>query len=83
MIEIKRNCSSSIHDNPLKDKITYGDFTIVLTENDYDLLDDIMLELKLNKLDALQEVIAAGLVYIEQQIDPHYAGEWQPKGMIE
>ena len=40
MIEIKRNCSSSIREQ--KDKITYGDFTISITGSDYEMLSKIL-----------------------------------------
>lgn len=40
MIEIKRNCSSSITRRP--DKITYGDFTITISGYDYEMLSKIL-----------------------------------------
>lgn len=61
MITIKRNCSSSIHDNPLKDKITFGDFTIVISEVDYTAFDWLSRDLSLKPADLLQEVILAGI----------------------
>lgn len=40
MIEVKRNCSSSITRRP--DKITYGDFTITISGRDYEMLKKIL-----------------------------------------
>lgn len=61
MITIKRNCASSIHDNPLKDKITFGDFTIVISEEDYQVFDLWRNELKCKPEELLQTVIRQGL----------------------
>lgn len=83
MIEIKRSCNSSVRNDPEKSTMSFNVFNIKLTGEDYDLITDIMLELNLKAVDALQAVIDAGLIYIEQQIDPDYHEEWQPKGMIE
>ena len=61
MITIKRNCSSSIHDNPLKDKITFGDFTIVISEEDYKVFDMLRIALEAKPDELLQTVISEGL----------------------
>ena len=61
MITIKRNCSSSIHDNPLKDKITFGDFTIVIEGYDYKAFDWLKNELEIKPEGLLDEIIHAGL----------------------
>ena len=71
MITIKRNCSSSIHDNPLKDKITFGDFTIVISEEDYKAFDILRVIFALKPDELLQEVILAGIDrMIEKCKDP-------------
>lgn len=71
MITIKRNCSSSIHDNPLKDKITFGDFTIVISEEDYKAFDILRVVFALKPDELLQEVILAGIdMMMEKCKDP-------------
>lgn len=67
MITIKRNCSSSIHDNPLKDKITFGDFTISISEEGYQVFDLLRVELNLKPVELLEEAIAAGLQRIKEE----------------
>ena len=67
MITIKRNCSSSIHDNPLKDKITFGDFTISISEEGYQVFDLLRIELNLKPVELLEEAIAAGLQRIKEE----------------
>lgn len=68
MIEIKRNCSSSISDRAEHHKITFGDFTIVLSYDDYGLFSDIRSELKLSPIDALQEILYAGMETLLDEI---------------
>lgn len=71
MITIKRNCASSIHDNPLKDKITFGDFTIVISEEDYKAFDILRVVFALKPDELLQEVILAGIdKMMEKYEDP-------------
>lgn len=71
MIEIKRSCNSSIHDNPLKDKITFGYFTIVISEIDYTAFDWLSRDLSLKPADLLQELILAGIdKMMEKYEDP-------------
>ena len=40
MIEIKRNCSSSVRRSP--EKVTYGDFTITISGSDYARFEKIL-----------------------------------------
>lgn len=61
MITIKRNCSSSVRDDPVNHKITYGDFTITIDEGSYDLLRSMMDEIKINAVEALRFAIYEGL----------------------
>lgn len=61
MIEIKRSCNSSIRQDPVKHSITFGAFTIRITEEEWDLLDQFMQETNLPPADALQELIYAAL----------------------
>ena len=61
MIEIKRNCSSSVRNDPVKHQITFGDFTIRITEEDYDQLDLILQDCKLQPVEALEELIYAAI----------------------
>lgn len=61
MIVIKRNCSSSIRDDPLKDKITFGDFTIVISYEDHEAFDWLKIELKASPMDLLQMIILEGI----------------------
>lgn len=62
MITIKRNCSSSIHDNPIKNSLTFGDFTIRFEGCDYEVFDWLKNELKAKSEDVLQEVMLAGII---------------------
>lgn len=73
MIEIKRNCSSSIHDNPLKEKITYGDFTIVISEKDYKSYDWLKFNLGISPTEMLQLVILAGIDSMKEEYE--YPGD--------
>ena len=61
MIEIKRKCSSSIRFDPVKKQITFGDFTLRITEEDYDQWDLILQDCKLSPVEALEELIYAAL----------------------
>ena len=67
MITIKRNCSSSIHDNPIKDSITFGAFTIRIDGYDYRDFDWLKNELNLKADELLHEIIFAGLGRIVEQ----------------
>ena len=58
MIEIKRNCSSSIKQS--EEKISFGDFTIVVSGGDYATFEKILSKYQ-NKATALGMVIAQGI----------------------
>ena len=59
MIEIKRNCSSSIMDNG--DLMSFGDFTIRFTGDHYIMFMETMNELKKDPQSTLAEIISRGL----------------------
>lgn len=61
MITIKRSCNSSVRDDPVNHKITYGAFTITIEEGSYDLLRSMMDEIKINAVEALRFAIYEGL----------------------
>lgn len=61
MIEIKRKCSSSIRQDPVKHYITFGDFTLKITDEEWDLLDQFMQDTATTPIEALQELIYAAL----------------------
>ena len=61
MIEIKRKCSSSVRNDPVKKQITFGDFTLRITEEDYDQWDLILQDCQLSPVEALEELIYAAL----------------------
>lgn len=61
MIEIKRKCSSSVRNDPVKKQIIFGDFTLRITEEDYDQWDLILQDCKLSPVEALEELIYAAL----------------------
>lgn len=58
MIEIKRNCSSSITDHG--DSLTFGDFTIRFTDDEYIMFMQFV-NTKLDRQDALRCTILEGL----------------------
>lgn len=59
MIEIKRNCSSSIRDHG--DCVTFGDFTIRISGDFYIRLMEIKNELDSDLQKALTEIVYRGL----------------------
>ena len=61
MIEIKRNCSSSVRNDPVKQQITFGDFTIRITEEDWQQFDFVLQDCQLKPVEALEELIYAAL----------------------
>ncbi len=61
MIELKRKCSSSIRQDPVKHSITFGDFTLKITEDDWDIFDQVLQDCKLSPVEALEELIYAAL----------------------
>ena len=63
MIEIKRSCNSSIRNDLEKRQITFGAFTIRITEADYTVFDWLLMEKKLKAADLLQDLIDAGIEY--------------------
>ena len=58
MIEIKRNCSSSIRQR--EDSVSYGDFTIVISGKDYAIFEKILSKYK-DKATALGMIIGQGI----------------------
>lgn len=81
MIEIKRKCSSSIRNDPVKKQITFGDFTLRITEEDWDQWDLILQDCKLSPVEALEELIYAALDLYNTKLvrkqceDCRYGGE--------
>ena len=69
MIVIKRNVSSSIKDNCIDEKITFGDFTITLSEVEYRELQAIMDDDGLKPLEALQVALEEGLWHLNIECD--------------
>lgn len=61
LIEIKRNCSSSIRNDPVKQQITFGNFTIKITEEEWQQFDIVLQDCKLSPVEALEELIYASL----------------------
>lgn len=61
MITIKRNCSSSVREDPVNHKITLGDFTIKIDEGSYDMFRYLMDEIKIDAVECLRFVIYEGL----------------------
>lgn len=75
MIEIKRKCSSSVRNDPVEKKITFGDFTIRITEEDWDHFDSVLQDCKLSPVEALEQVLYAAL-------DPYWYSRltYKPEG---
>ena len=60
MIEIKRNCSSAVTDRG--DRITFGDFTITISDDDYIKFREIMNKYPVLKVvNILEILISEGL----------------------
>lgn len=68
MIEIKRSCNSSIRNDPVKQYITFGAFTLKITEEDWQLFDCILQDCKLSPVEALEELIYAALADYEKKL---------------
>ena len=65
MIEIKRNCSSSIRNDPEKLQITFGDFTIKITATNWMTFNEIIRRFNFKPDELLKNIILKGL------------GEWE------
>ena len=62
MIEIKRNCSSSIKYHPEDQQITFGDFTIRITTRHAAMFDWLKIDEQINNPTVLlEEIIQEGL----------------------
>ena len=61
MITVKRNCSSSRKDSLEKLTYTFGDWTIIFTEEEYRAITDLIAESKERPEDILQAIIEEGL----------------------
>lgn len=68
MIELKRKCSSSVRQDPVKHSITFGDFTLKITEEDWQLFDCVLQDCKLSPVEALEELIYAALADYEKKL---------------
>lgn len=68
MIELKRKCSSSVRQDPVKRSITFGDFTLKITEDDWQLFDCVLQDCKLSPVEALEELIYAALADYEKKL---------------
>lgn len=69
MIEIKRKCSSSIRNDPVKKQITFGDFTLRITEEDWEQFDLILQDSQVSPIEALEELMYAALLYNTKQCE--------------
>lgn len=61
MIELKRKCSSSVRQDPVKHSITFGDFTLKITDEEWQKFDLILQDCKLSPVEALEEMIYAAI----------------------
>ena len=61
MITIKRNCNSSIKEDPEEHKMTFGAFTIKFDEDDYGAFEWLRTLLDLKSEELLQELLLAGI----------------------
>lgn len=61
MIIVKRNCSSSRKDSLEKQTYTFGDWTIIFSEDEYRYLTDLISDSKEKPEDILQAIIEEGL----------------------
>lgn len=61
MITVKRNCSSSRKDSLEKQTYTFGDWTIVFSEDEYRYFTDLVSDSKEKPEDILQAIIEEGL----------------------
>ena len=80
MITIKRSCSSSICEDPVNHKITFGDFTITIDEGSYDIFRYLMDEIKINAAEALRFVIYEGLDAMMPEKDEYNKFEGSAEG---
>lgn len=67
MIEIKRSCNSSIRDNLEKRQITFGAFTIRITEADYTAFNWLKFLLKIDTIEMLLLVINVGIDSMKEE----------------
>lgn len=63
MIEIKRNCSSSVRNDPVKKQIVFGDFTIRFEDHDAEIFNLVMTELHITNVDMLESLLMIGIDY--------------------
>lgn len=63
MIEIKRNCSSSVRNDPVKKQIVFGDFTIRFDDHDAEIFDLVMIELHVKPVEVLESLLMIGIDY--------------------
>ena len=61
MITVKRNCSSSRKDSLEKQSYTFGDWTIIFSEDEYRYLTDLIADSKEKPEDILAAIIEEGL----------------------
>ena len=67
MIEIKRSCNSSVRQDPVKQYITFGAFTLKITDEEWQKFDLILQDCKLSPVEALEEMIYAAIDQYEVQ----------------
>ena len=68
MIEIKRSCNSSIRNDPENHKITFGAFTIRITEDYAALFNTVMTYIGFTPTEMLQNLINHGMEYWADKI---------------
>lgn len=61
MIEIKRSCNSFVRNYPVQHKIIFEVFSIMINDDEWDLLDQFMQSTNTTPTEALQELLYAAL----------------------
>lgn len=71
MIEIKRNCSSSVKEDPDNEKIIFRNFTIRLTDQEYLIFKALMVMTEQPPVEALEDLILSALKHFKTtMLDP-------------
>ena len=76
MIEVKRRCSSNVRDYDGQCKVQFNDFSISITEDEYEAFSKVLNYFAENGqvpsqtyIDVLQEIIEAGIYYYYDRLE--------------
>ena len=68
MIEIKRNCSSSVKEDPDNEKIIFGNFTIRFTDEEYHIFEAFKDMTEQSPVEALEDFLLSALEHYKTAV---------------